>query len=88
MTLIRKCRSCRRIPHLYFPGQVFVGGAKQADVHGNFLLRANRAYRFFLDHPQQFDLGLQRQVGYLIQEQGAAIGAPETRPCLSRGRRR
>src|SRR5690554_7867047 len=52
--------------------QVFVGGAEDADVYGDFLGVAYRAYGFFLDGPQQFYLHGQGQVGDFVQEKSAA----------------
>src|SRR5690554_703725 len=57
--------------------QVFVGGAEDADVYGDFLGVAYRAYGFFLDGPQQFYLHGQGQVGDFVQEKSAAVGAAE-----------
>ena len=37
-------------------GQVFVGGRKNAHIHCDFGIGTHRAYRFFLDGAQQFDL--------------------------------
>src|SRR5690554_151206 len=57
--------------------QVFVGGAEDADVYGDFLGVAHRAYGFFLDGAQQFYLHGQGQVGHFVQKQSAAVGAAE-----------
>ena len=54
-----------------------MGGAQQADVNCLLLAAAHRAHRLFLYCPQQFDLHRQRQIGDLIQEQGATIGRLE-----------
>src|SRR5690554_4767886 len=57
--------------------QIFVGGAQDADVYGDFLGVAYRAYGFFLDGPQQFYLHGQGQVGDFVQEKSAAVGAAD-----------
>src|SRR5690554_5255271 len=62
---------------LYQFRQVFVGGAEDADVYGDFLAVADRAHGLFLDGPQQFYLHGQGQVGHFVQKQSAAVGAAE-----------
>src|SRR5690554_5542667 len=62
---------------LYQLRQVFMGGAQDADVYGDFLGVAYRAHGFFLDGAQQFYLHGQGQVGHFVQEKSAAVGAAE-----------
>jgi hypothetical protein len=50
-----------------------VRGRQDTDVDAYLELLADRAHGFFLDHPQQLDLHVQRQIGDLIEEQGAAF---------------
>src|SRR5690554_2072582 len=62
---------------LYQLRQVFVGGAEDADVYGDFLAVADRAYGFLLNGAQQLYLHGQGQVGHFVQEKSAAVGAAE-----------
>src|SRR5690606_36885986 len=57
--------------------EVLVGGAEQSHVHRHFGLPADRADRLLLDGAQQLHLHRQRQLGVLVQEQGAAVGGLE-----------
>ena len=54
--------------------QILVGGADDAHVNRLFGVVPQLAYAAFLNDAQQFDLHGKRQVGNLIQQQGAAVG--------------
>ena len=53
--------------------QVAVGGGNHAHVHGHGLGAAHRVDHALLQHAQQLDLQLQRQVANLVQEDGAVL---------------
>jgi len=54
-----------------------VSGADDPHVDSLLGRGADLADPLFLDHPQQLDLHGQRQVGHLVEEQGAAVGRLE-----------
>ena len=49
----------------------------QAYVDRTFTSRAHRAYRAFLDRPQEFSLRFRPHLGDLIEEEGAALSSAE-----------
>jgi hypothetical protein len=58
-------------------GEVGVGGADDAYVHGPFLGAADRLGAALLDGAQELHLHRERQFGDLVEEQGAAAGCLE-----------
>ena len=52
-----------------------MGRADDAQVHGDLLLAADGPHPLLLNRAQQFHLHVQGQVGDLVKEQGAAVGA-------------
>ena len=55
-------------------GEVLVRCRENPHVDAHLLLFADRAYGLLLNDAQQLDLHVQRQVGNLIEKQGAALG--------------
>ena len=68
-------------------GQILVGRRQHAHVDRHFALLADRAHGLLLNEAQQFDLHVQRQVGHLVQEQRAALGALHQAASCRRWRR-
>ena len=56
-------------------GQIFVGCAEYAHVHGDLFLGPHRANGLFLDATQEFNLHREGQVGDFVQKQRATIGS-------------
>ena len=54
--------------------EVAVGGCHQAKIHRELGCTANAHDVALLEHPQEFHLQVRRQLGYLVQEKGAAGG--------------
>ena len=52
-----------------------MGCREDAHVDGLLAGFADRAHRLLLHDAQQLDLHVQRQIGHLVEEQGAALGA-------------
>ncbi|MDT4861076.1 hypothetical protein FQZ97_956670 [compost metagenome] len=61
----------------HFVGQAAVGGGHDAQVHRHQLLTAHRADLQVFNGAQQRGLDGQRQVGDLVQKQGAALRVVE-----------
>ena len=57
--------------------QVLVRGRQDADVERLRLVAADRQHLVVLQHAQQLDLHRQRDVGQLVEEDGAAVGQGE-----------
>src|SRR5690606_41008780 len=57
--------------------QVFVGGRRQAEVDRHLDRGAQAGHRVLLQHAQQLDLLVQRQVTDLVEEQRAAVSLLE-----------
>ena len=55
------------------PAQVLVGGGDEAHVHPAASPGPQGFHHAVLEHPQELDLGRQRQFPQFIQEQGAAV---------------
>ena len=53
--------------------QVAMGGSNHTHVHGHGLGAAHRVHHALLQHAQQLDLQLQRQVANLVQKDGAVL---------------
>ena len=54
-----------------------MGGADDADVDESLAGITDAAHGFFLDGTQEFDLHRQRQIGYFVKKQCAAVGVLE-----------
>ena len=67
--------------------EVAVGGRDDADVDLDRLGAADALELALLQHAQQLDLHLQRQVADLVEEQGAAVGELEAARRAARPRR-
>src|SRR5947199_22969 len=59
------------------PVAVAVGGGDDADVDGVRLRRADRPHLHLLEHPQELYLETRRQLGDLVEEDRAVVGAAE-----------
>ena len=57
--------------------EIFVGGADDADIDKSFPRVADAPHGFFLNGAQEFDLHRQRQIGYFVKKQRAAVGVLE-----------
>ncbi len=76
-TLSRWYRSWRNVPDVDRLGQVAVGRRDQADVHLDRLVGPDPDDLARLERPEQLDLGRERDVADLVEEQGAAVGVLE-----------
>ena len=76
-TFRRKNRSWRKLPLGHAARQVLVRRGQDADVERLRLVAADRQHLAVLQHAQQLDLHRQRDVGQLVEEDGAAVGQLE-----------
>ena len=68
-------------------GEIAIGCGDDAHVHANRLAAADRLELLFLEHAQELDLGLERQLADLVEEQRSAVGDLEPADPADRWRR-
>ncbi len=65
------------MPLRYSDFEVAIGGSDHPHIDFHFLIAADRANFFFLQHAQQFGLHLQRQLSDLIEKNRSPAGRLE-----------
>ncbi len=67
-----------------FMGEIAMGGGDEANVNGDRHVAADALNGFFLQHAQEHDLDLARQLRDLVEKEGALVGQFEAADAAAR----